>query len=97
MHEATTEPNEHVRFTLHEPRRVVQAHPDGSTNDFDPFEWGTFTRGSLVVHAVKIPRPFRVGGDICRDGYLVYDGRLAAISTPTFDREYRPMRTQAAA
>jgi hypothetical protein len=75
----------------HEGTRVVQTEPDGSKTSFDPLGWGSFTRGSLVVHAVRIPRPFKVGAETCKDGYLVFDGKLKAISSHTFSIDYKPL------
>lgn len=88
-----------VRFYL-ENGRVVQSESPGMEHEFDPLKWGSFTRGSLVVHAVKIPRPFQVGAERCKDGHLVYESgekpRLVAISASTFEREYRPLAAVAA-
>lgn len=85
-----------LTFSL-EADRVIQTEPDGTTTEFDPMTWGRFTRGSLVVHAVRIPRPFKLGAEICRDGYLVFDGRLKAISALTFTIDYSPLNQRAAA
>jgi hypothetical protein len=82
--------SDRVTFRL-DGERVIQTEPDGSVTTFDPNAWGVFTRGSRVVHAVKIPRPFKVGGDICLDGYLVYDGRLFPISSRTFAHDYEAL------
>lgn len=82
--------NDRVTFRL-DGERVIQTEPDGAVTEFDPQTWGMFVRGSLVVHAVRIPRPFKVGGDLCLSGYLVYDGRLLAISHTTFGRDYEPL------
>lgn len=46
------------------------------------------------VRAVQIPRPFTVGGETCKDGYLVLDDRgLKAVSAETFRRDYAPALT----
>lgn len=95
MPATTTERTEHVTFDLVEPRRVVQTEPGGHKSEFDPFRWGAFTRGTLVVRACRIPKPFQVGADLCRDGYLVYDGQLKAISAQTFARDYEPLNPRA--
>lgn len=76
---------------------VVQTEPDGSATTFDPRNWGAFQRGSLVVHAVRIPKPFKLGAEICRDGYLVFDGRLKAVAAATFSIDYRPLFERSAA
>lgn len=93
MQSASTEPNQHTRFRLDpvERGRVVQTEAGGTETTFDAMTWGAFTRGSRVVRAVKIPRTFRVDGDVCKDGYLVFDGGLFAISTLSFNRDYRPL------
>lgn len=76
---------------------VVQTDTDDEVTRFDPKTWGTFLRGSLVVHAVRIPRRFKVGADICRDGYVVFDGtRIYATDAGDFGRVYEPLFAQAA-
>jgi hypothetical protein len=79
-----------------EGERVLQLDAEGETV-FNPLDWGAFLRGSLVVHACRIPRPFRVNSDICKDGYLVFDGRLKAIDAKTFAHDYEPLALRAAA
>lgn len=71
----------------------VQQRIDDDLRTFDPNSFGEFTdRQGNNVRAVKLPGTFMVGADICTDGYLVYDGKLRAISTQTFNRDYSPVR-----
>jgi hypothetical protein len=84
-------PADLMAFRLEDGPTVVQIEAGGAETSFDPRDWGAFTRGSLVVHAVRIPRPFKLGAELCKDAYLVYDGRLKAISAATFGLDYEPL------
>jgi hypothetical protein len=79
------------RFRL-SPRngKVQQRFPDDPYPDeFDPQRWATYMHGQDTVQAVRIPRPFMVGADICKDGWLVLEGkRLKAVGNKTFTSDY---------
>lgn len=84
-----------IHFSLHD-GKVQQRHPDGSQDWFDPEQsFGLFQRvghPETVVRACKIPGRFRIGAEVCRDGYLVLaQGRLKAISAATFSLDYDPV------
>ena len=58
---------------------------------FDPNTWATYrhipTGGT--VQACRLPGPFQVGGDLCRDGWLVVDRKgLTAVGQQTFAKDY---------
>lgn len=68
---------------------LVEQFLDGVRSEFDPQGWASYAHAGQLVRAVRIPRAFRVGADHCKDGWLVYDGGLKAISDRTFTAEYR--------
>jgi hypothetical protein len=78
-----------MKFGLTEEGLVTQDCGEART-EFDPqTAFGRFRRGDREVRAVRIPGRFRVGADVCVNGYLVFDGqRLYAISAMTFGNEY---------
>lgn len=79
-----------TRFGLDSEGLVTQEHTDGSSRRFDPHGFGLFQGPNGEVRAVRIPGSFRVGPEQCRDGYLVFDGKLKAVSAQTFSRDYTP-------
>ena len=78
------------RFRLLASGQVQQTMEADDRMTFDPDNWATYRRGEQTVKAVRIPGRFQVGGDVCKDGWLVVDDKgLAAIPAETFGREYR--------
>lgn len=86
------------KFRLLPSGKVRQRFPSDVT-EFDPDTFTEFRdRSGNTVRAVKLPGKFQVGGDVCTDGYLVVaDGKLSAISTSTFARDYEPVGLRDAA
>lgn len=84
------ERNDHPRFRLLGSGLVQQTDAAGTT-DFDPDDWATYaTASGHEVKAVRIPNPFYVSGDLCRDGWLVHDERgIKAVGNATFCRGYQ--------
>lgn len=79
------------KFRLLASGKVQQLIEPGDTTLFDPdLQFRRYAdKSGQTVRAVQIPGTFIVGGDCCRDGYLVLaDTGLKAISTHTFQKDY---------